>query len=78
MSKVITPEFETATRKLGEISDWFAEYKKTVRPADDHIRERITNIEDCLDVAAQNIAELVSIEFLEKIFYRPGLSGKVE
>lgn len=78
MNKVINPELEIITRKLGEISDWFTDYKKTVEPVDEHIRERITSIEDCLDVVAQNIAEIVSIEFLENIFYRSRIPGKVE
>ena len=67
---VIDPYLIEYTRQLGEMAEWFANYRNYIRPADDHIRERLVEIENHLDGAAQNIAELVAIEFQQSVYYK--------
>jgi hypothetical protein len=63
------PELENITRKIAEISNWFTDYRKKVKPSDDHIIERIVGIENSLDEAVHEISELVAIEFKENVYY---------
>ena len=67
---VINPDYVKYTRQLGKIADWIALHRRTVKPADDHIRERLVEIENHLDGAAHNIAELVAIEFQQSVYYK--------
>jgi hypothetical protein len=69
-NEAYNPELENITRKLAEISNYFSDYRKKVKPSDDHIIERLNEIENSLDEAVHEISGLVAIEFKENVYYK--------
>jgi hypothetical protein len=63
-------EYIDFTKQLGTICKWFSDYRKTVNPNDDHVLERLTEIDNNLCEAVHNIADLVAIEFQENAYYK--------
>lgn len=69
-TQTFTPELESHTRKLSEIANWFIDYGRKVRPSDDHITERLVELDNSLTNAAHMIAELVAIEFEHNVYHQ--------
>jgi len=70
LSELFQPEFFEFTKQLKAINKWFYDYRKTVNQADDHIVERLIEIDNNLSDVVNNIADLVAIEFKENVYYK--------
>jgi hypothetical protein len=69
VQQFIKVEFIEFTKQLRVMNEWFLQYREKVNPGDDHILERLSEIESHLSETALNISDLVAIEFQEMLFY---------
>ena len=63
-------ELKEMTAMLSEVTQFFTEYGRKVSKRDEHITQRLTLIDNHLNSAANEISEIVGIEFMENVFYK--------
>lgn len=63
-------ELKEMVEKLKQVNQFFIKYGDKVSKNDTHIISRIRTIDDHLCEAAIEISSLISVEFMENVFYK--------